>query len=302
MDVLEEEDERLHLGDALHHLARGPGDLLRAALAFERLHQPGGEPEDVGDRLLGAALAELLERLLERVVVRDAGRRLHHLAERPVGDALAVRKRATDQDARALDAVEELTCETALPDAGLAVDREEVRTAVAKAAVEGVLEELELGVATDERSARPDRTRRAVEHVDDAPGSKRAVDALQLERACVLDDEAARGETVCGRADEDLARPRRLLEPRGEVHGLARRERRLGVVDDDLARLDADARLELELVDGLAHRERGARRPLRVVLVRLRNAERGHHGVAGELLDDAAVLHDARRRPSRRTR
>ncbi len=196
MDVLEEEDEWLNVCDSLHHLTRSPGDLLWAALPFERLHQPSGEPEDVCDSLLGAALAELLEGLLQRVVVRDSGRRLDHLAERPVRDAFAVGKRATDEDARPLDAVEELTCETALSDAGLAVDREEVRTAVAEAPVEGVLEELELGVATDERSARPDRTRRAVEHVDDSPGSKRAVDALQLEGARVLDHEAACGETV----------------------------------------------------------------------------------------------------------
>ena len=64
-------------------------------------------------------------------------------------------------------------------------------------------------------------------------------------------------------------------------------------VDDDLARLDPDAGLELELVHRRAHRERRARRAERIVLVRLRNAERGHHGVAGELLDDAAVLDDA---------
>ena len=118
---------------------------------------------------------------------------------------------------------------------------------------------------------------------------------LQLERAGVLDDEAAGGEPVRSRADEDLARPRRLLEPRGEVDGLARGERRLGVVDDDLARLDPDPRLEPQLVDRRAHRERRARRALRVVLVRLRDAERRHHGVAGELLDDAAVLLDAAR-------
>ena len=74
VDVLEEQDQRLHVRDALHHLARSPGDLLRAALAVERLHQAGGETEDVRDRLLGAALAQLLERLLERVVVGDARR------------------------------------------------------------------------------------------------------------------------------------------------------------------------------------------------------------------------------------
>ena len=47
--------------------------------------------------------------------------------------------------------------------------------------------------------------------------------------------------------------------------------------------------------DRVADRERRPGRALRVVLVRLRDAERGHHGVAGELLDDAAVLLDALR-------
>ena len=101
---------------------------------------------------------------------------------------------------------------------------------------------------------------------------------------------AARGEPIRGRPDEDLARAGGLLESGGEIDRLAGRERRLGVVDDDLTRLDPDPRLELELVHRFAHRERGASRALRVVLVRLRNAEGGHHGVAGELLDDAAVL------------
>ena len=81
MDVLEQEDERLHVGDRLHDLAGGPRDLLRAALALERLHHPGRERQDIGDRLLGAALAELLESLVERVVVGDAGRGPDHLRE-----------------------------------------------------------------------------------------------------------------------------------------------------------------------------------------------------------------------------
>ena len=94
---------------------------------------------------------------------------------------------------------------------------------------------------------------------------------------------------------EDLPRPSRLLQPRGEVHRLACREGRFGVVDDDLARLDADPRLELEIVNRCAHRERCARSAQGVVLVCLRDAERGHHGIARELLDDAAMLDDARR-------
>ncbi len=95
------------------------------------------------------------------------------------------------------------------------------------------------------------------------------------------------------RADQDLARAGLLLEPRREVDRLAGGERRLGLVGDDLARLDPDPRLEPELADALERREGGADGPLRVVLVRERHAERSHHGVAGELLDDAAVRDDA---------
>ena len=94
---------------------------------------------------------------------------------------------------------------------------------------------------------------------------------------------------------------RRLLEARGDVDRLAGREGRLGLVRDDLAGLDADARLQLELADGVEDREPGAHGALGVVLVRLRNAERGHHRVAGELLDDPAVRGRRSARRARRT-
>ena len=294
VDVLEEKDERLNLGDSLHHLARRPGDLLRASLPLERLHQPGGETEDVRNRLFGAALAELLERLLERVVVGDPGRRLHHLAEGPVRDALAVWKRAADEDARPLDAVEELSREAALPDAGLAVDREQVRATVAKAPVERVLEELELGLATDERGARAERTSGAVEHVDDPPGAQRAVDALQLERACILDDEAPSCETVGGGTDEDLSGPCRLLEPRCGDR-LARRKRRVGTVDDDLP-----ASIPIRASSSSSSTAARIARAARVARCASSSWACGtpnasHDRISGELLHDAPVLDDARR-------
>ena len=66
---------------------------------------------------------------------------------------------------------------------------------------------------------------------------------------------------------------------------------------DDLAGLDPDSGFEPEAVDRLEELERRANGPLGVVLVRLRDAERGHDGVAGELLDVAAVVLDAPRDP-----
>ena len=120
-----------------------------------------------------------------------------------------------------------------------------------------------------------------------------AVDPLQLERARVLDHEAARRKAVRGRADEDLSGTRSLLEPRREIDGLTRRECRFRPVNDDLAGLDADAGFQLHLGHRLVHRERCASGALRIVLVRLRNAECSHDGVSCELLHDAAVLRDA---------
>ena len=112
-------------GELLRPRARGPGDLLLRALALDGLEHADGEPEQVGDRLVLAAVAQLLLRVVERVVVGDAGRRLHHLRERPVRDAFAVRQAAADEHGRALEPGDELAREPALPDAGVAVDREE---------------------------------------------------------------------------------------------------------------------------------------------------------------------------------
>ena len=58
---------------------------------------------------------------------------------------------AADEDRRALEAGDELAGEPALADAGLAVDRDERGAAGAHDALVGVLEQLELGLAADER-------------------------------------------------------------------------------------------------------------------------------------------------------
>ena len=67
--VLEDEHERLRLGELLRPRARGPRDLLLRALAFDRFEHADGEPEQVGDRFVLAVLAELL------AAPRRAGRR-----------------------------------------------------------------------------------------------------------------------------------------------------------------------------------------------------------------------------------
>ena len=121
-----------------------------------------------------------------------------------------------------------------------------------------------------------------------------AVEAAQLDRLEALELDAALDEARRAGADEDLAGLRLLLEPCGDVHRLARRERRVPLLlGDDLARLDADAGLEVERPHPLERGEPGADGALGVVLVRERDPEGGHDGVAGELLHRAAVRDDA---------
>jgi hypothetical protein len=94
---------------------------------------------------------------------------------------------------------------------------------------------------------------------------------------------------VCSGPDEQLSRLGGLLQARGQGDRLASREGRLAVVGDYLAGLDPGASLELELLDRVHDREPRAHRSLGVVLVRLRDPERGHDRVPGKLLHDPAV-------------
>ena len=158
-----------------------------------------------------------------------------------------------------------------------------------------VLEHAQLDVAADERRLEAGDPRPAVVSGNRAPGPDRLVAPANLHRAEVLDLDPVERQPVGVRADQDLVRRRALLESRGEVDRLAGREGRVAVADDDLARLDADPGFEAEVGGRLEDRERGADRALGVVLVRLRDAERGHHRVARELLDQPPVVLDALR-------
>src|SRR5581483_2942900 len=129
----------------------------------------------------------------------------------------------------------ELAREAALADAGVAVDREERRPAVADGARERVLEQLELGLAADERGFHRRDRRSEVGGAHDAARVDRRAEAAQLERAGGLELDPSADEARGARTDEDLARVGSLLQARGEVDGLSGRERRRGVVGDDLA-------------------------------------------------------------------
>ena len=287
-------NERLRLGQLLRPLARRPRDLLLVPLALYRLQDARCEGEQVGHGLVGAAVPQLLERVVERVVVRDSGGRLDHVRERRVRDAFAVRKGAAEEHRGALEAADELVREPALSDTRVAVDREEMGAVVPNGSAVGVLEQLELFLPADERRLPDAWACAAARDTNDAPGPDGLGPATDLDGPFVLDLEPAEREPVRAGADHDAVDRCVLLKPRGDVDGLPGRECGLRrIVDDHLARLDPDPDVEPELPDGLEHPERRAYRALRVVLVRLRDAERRHDRVAGELLDEPAVGHDA---------
>src|SRR5439155_1280307 len=159
---------------------------------------------------------------------------------------------------RALEPGEKLAPEPALADSRVAVDGDERRTPGARGPLERVLEQLELALPADERSR---EATHGLTEVGDAGHALRRdglAPAAQLELSRGLELDAAAQQPRGGGADEDLVGRRARLEAGCEVHGLARREGGVAVVRDDLAGLDADPRLETELLDALERRERRA--------------------------------------------
>src|SRR2546430_11522485 len=81
------------------------------------------------------------------------------------------------QDRHSLDPGEKLAHEPALPDAGLAVDREDVGPPAADRALERVLQQLQLSVSADEG-----RGQRSEEHTSELQSQSNLVCRLLLEK------------------------------------------------------------------------------------------------------------------------
>src|SRR5215203_636261 len=164
--------------------------------------------------------------------------------------------------------------------------------------------ERQLAVATDHRDVDPADEPGRVRCDGEQPvrGDALAL-ALQLERLNRLDRHGVADEAERLAAEEDLARPRRLLEPGSDVDGVAGREPVVRA-RDDLAGVHPESQLEprrevafenlVERAEPVSKLRRGADGAEGVVLVDAWDAEDGHDGVADELLDGAAVALDRR--------
>ena len=104
VQVLEDEDERVLLGERFEEPPPGRERLgLAVGAGLGLLGEADQRAEVAHDPVrircvfhqLGDNLVQLLLRLLLRIGLEDAGVRLHHLAQRPVGHALAVRETAS---------------------------------------------------------------------------------------------------------------------------------------------------------------------------------------------------------------
>ena len=130
------------------------------------------------------------------------------------------------------------------------------------------------------RGGRPDRDRLRL--------------ALRLDRLCrLVADDAASG-AIRRLVRDDTVHGRCALKARGGVDDVARRHAFAGIGprverDERLAGRDPDPELEVFLDGKVANCESGADSALGIVLMRGRCSEEGHHRIADELLDRAAV-------------
>ena len=118
--------------------------------------------------------------------------------------------------------------------------------------------------------------------------------ALRLDGLGRLVVDGGRGRSVRRLVDDDAVDRCRALQPCRGVDDVAGGHALAGVglgvePDERLAGGDADSQLEPFLEREVADRERRADGALGIVLVRGRGTEQGHHRVADELLDGAAV-------------
>ncbi len=324
VDVLEGHHERSPGGDRLHTRAERREERLAQALGVALLgHELGRavhaeRPADQGRLAVGLGrrqarqVAHVRRQLrpgrLGGVGVHDAALGAQDLGERPVDDAAAVGEAAPGADrGRVGTATEhglELAQEARLAYTRLAEHGHELRPALLGRPLEERLEGAELGAPADER--RSPRRRPAAERLlrgegRDLPGRHGRGLALQLERLERLVDDRRACRAHRALADGHAAGARRALKPGGDVHGVARD--RVGLADrasQHLAGVDADAQLEAHVVrqllvhldHGVLHPEARAHGALGVVLVGHGRAEEGHHVVADELVDGAAVALD----------
>ncbi len=311
----------------VHHLAGSP--LQRLGVEAEVRHpgsfadrepEPGGQGLDgpsavvTGAGVLPEPGPPLLGDGVRVVAVVDAEPLDEDAAQQRVGGHLLGRRRRPapqqpDAVGEAGQVALEVPDEACLADAGVAEHGDDERRPVGGDVGEQLLQLAELETAADGRRGDAlDAARLQPEPLDLTGHDEEAVDRLveplqrqpghqvQLERAPDVTAGVGRHQDPAGRrrcldaggavdpiADHDQVAVAPL--PQGPDHHLA------GVDAHPHRQLDAEAGVEaaVELLERRPHREGGAHRPVRVVLVGPPEPEHRHHRVTDVLLDDSAL-------------
>ncbi len=310
MDVLEDEDRRLHEADALEEAPRGEEQQLRIRDVVVRCKTE--EKREIAERfrrlgfrheLLDPEL-QLLARCRRRVRLEDSDRRVHKARECLVPGLLLIGEAAASKDATAVgrDEYGELVAEPRLPNARRPENGDQVRPALGQAPRPDRPDELELVRAPDECTLGERPVRRRDQGLDGQPRLDRLGLSLYDERSHGLVPNRVPRRSICLAADEEATRRRGGLEPRRRVHDVAGSQHvgARGIHGDDrvagvhrCARGEVERLFPVQLVDPLEDTKARANRALGVLAVRNRGAEYAHHGIADELLDDTAVVLDS---------
>ena len=255
---------------------------------------------------LGSAydeLAEAFARVLGRLVPGETGRVPDDLDERPVGDAVAVGQAPACEEPHVRRAHGELSHQACLADSGRAEQRDEPRLGERLRVGQRGAQCGDFPLPADERQVEPARgPRRAGGQLPQQEDVDLLALALQRHGRERLGVGLPADERPRGRAEQDPAARRGLLEALRRPHGVSR-DREIGPGGEDLSGVHADAggepgraELGVEADDGVAQLDGHAHGAERVVLSHGGHPEHRADCVPDELLDSAAVALDDRPR------
>ncbi len=177
LHVLEGEHRRIDLGQPLEEQPPGREEILPVTacslLQTEEMREARLDERPLlpVEQVLLEGFRELVARGGGLLVLPDQAAHPHHVGQRPVGDAFAVGETAASVPVDLFDdpveVLVELPDQARLADPGEAGNRDQMRSTLLGAAVEEILDQLHLAVATDERRLQPGRLERPADTRDD---------------------------------------------------------------------------------------------------------------------------------------